>query len=74
MLKQILIILPVGIMLGVVGSFLYFQSKIAEYEAEELRIETFSECVEDKIEGAGTYAELMTMDVLDCADLILNEE
>ena len=74
MLKNILIILPIGIMLGVVGTFSYVNPKIAEMAAEQIRMETFSTCIEDKIIGVESYSELMLSDVLSCADLILNEE
>ena len=73
MLKQILIILPVGIMLGVVGTFTYVNPKLAEFQAEQIRMEVFSSCVSDKVVGVGSYEELIFQDVLDCYQLIAKE-
>ena len=73
MLKQLTTIL-ISFALGAGVMFLSLSPKIAEMAAEQIRMETFSTCMEDKIIGVESYSELMLSDVLSCADLILNEE
>ena len=67
-------ILLIGIVAGSAGTIWYYKPKIAEWRAEQIRMEMFSECVEDKIMGVGGYAELMLIDVLTCVKIIINEE
>ena len=68
MLKNIFIILPVGVAIGVIISFLYFTPKIAEFRAEQIKIEAFSDCVSDKVIGIESYSELYLIDVFSCYD------
>ena len=69
MIKSITIFL-VGIAIGSSALFVFMSPKIAKLKAEVLKIEAFSECVQGKIMGAGDYSELILLDVVNCADLI----
>ena len=75
MLKQLTIIL-ISFALGAGVMFLFISPKIAEFRAEQIKIEAFSECVSNKTMGVKPYAELMFTDVLSCYEttIIINEE
>ena len=73
MLKQITaLIITFG--LGATAMYIYLMPKIAEWRAEELIMNAFSECVEDKIIGQNSYQELYLLDVLSCAEGIIIQE
>ena len=60
----------IGMAIGSSTLFIFITPKIAQLQAEAIRIEAFSDCVENKIIGIGNYEELLFTDVLNCYQLI----
>ena len=62
----------IGIAIGALVMFLFLSPKIIEFRAEVIRIEAFSECVNQKIIGQGEYEELYLIDVISCLKSLNN--
>ena len=56
----------IGIIIGSLAMFLFLSPQIQKLAGEQIKIEAFSECVNQKIMGQGEYQELMLMDVINC--------
>ena len=69
---KLITIFLIGFIAGSFSMFFFLSPKIAQMKAEQIKIEAFSECVQNKIIGAGEYQELYLLNVLECLELINN--
>ena len=72
-ITMIVALILMGAILGAGGMILYYKPMIAEFRADGIKNDLFLECIKSKIMGQGKGQELYLLDVLSCAEVIINE-
>ena len=68
----IIALILIGIVAGSAGTIWYYKPKIAQCVAEQIKVDTFAQCLEDKTMGVEPYDELYFINVVDCVELLTN--